>query len=119
MTTPSPTITFDDAARLLSIALERYITTDAGERVFPLREVAAMTGMSHRALLDDCRADRLEHVHRGDLRGMTRRQIALLVARYSRGGDLAAPSTAAGDDLAEARRLSRQSGARRAPRRPA
>jgi hypothetical protein len=114
----SPTITLDEAARLLSIALERYVTTDAGERVFPLREVAEMTGMSHRALLDDCRADKLEHVHRGDLRGMTRRQVAILVGRYSRGGDLEAPGRKP-DELDVARQMSRNSGAKRGRRRVA
>lgn len=114
----APSIPLDEVARLLSIALERYVTSDAGERVFPLREVAQMTGMSYRALLDDCRADKLEHVHRGDLRGMTKRQIAILVGRYSRGGDLSTPEEAT-DALAEARRMSRASGARRSGRRAA
>lgn len=113
----APTFTQDDVARILAVALERYVSSASDRDVIPLAEVAKRTGMSHRAILDDCRADRLEHVHRGDLRGMTERQIAVLVQRYTRGGDLHVSTAPTGLDAARA--ATRNGAARRAPRRAA
>lgn len=51
--------------------------------VYPLAEVAELTGWSELSLLRDCRAGRIEHVHRGNAYGLTADQIAQLIARHS------------------------------------
>jgi hypothetical protein len=71
-----------------AIALERFATDGTGgPRVYPLEEVAIRANMSLRSILDDCRAGRVEHIHRRDFRGMTAPQIEALIERYIEGGD--------------------------------
>ena len=112
----APAETTDDLTRVLALALQRYVNTTERD-VIPLDEVAQRTGMSHRAILNDCRAGRVEHVHRGNLWGMTQRQIALLIERYSSGGDPHQPTEVSGLDAARA--ATRNGAARRASRRAA
>ena len=80
-------------------------------RVYKVAEIAEITGMSKRAILDDCRSGTVEHVHRGNLRGMTARQLALFLARFSEGA--AATQPTAVDEVAQARKASRKNVARR------
>jgi len=47
--------------------------------LYPLAEVAEMTGFTLSSLVADCRAGRIKHVHRGRERTMTRAQIDLLI----------------------------------------
>jgi hypothetical protein len=82
MSAPQPTFSLAELAQLLTVALNRP-TTDTNDEVFTLEEVAAMTKMSLRQIERDCRANRVEHVHQGHLRGMTRPQIAALIALYT------------------------------------
>lgn len=77
-----PTFTLADVTRLLAVAMDRPVTAD-NEQVFTLAEVADMTKMSLRQIENDCRKEHVEHVHQGHLRGMTRPQIAKLLARYT------------------------------------
>jgi hypothetical protein len=82
MSEPQSTFTIDEIAKILTVALNRP-TTDTNDEVFTLEEVAAMTKMSLRQIEKDCRANRVDHVHQGHLRGMTRPQIVLLIALYT------------------------------------
>lgn len=110
------TYTEADLARILAVALERYVTESVhAPRVYRISEVAQMTGMSQRSILDDCRAGRVEHVHRGDLRGMTAPQIKQLVDNYVEGGDPAAARSATATDAVQmSRRNADRTGKRRA-----
>lgn len=71
-----------DLARLLSAVLEQLQAED-NSKVYTLEEVAAETRFSLRQIEKDCRAERVRHVHQGQLRGMTRAQITELVERYT------------------------------------
>lgn len=109
------TYTLDEVSRLMSTLIDGIRTGDNGDdRVYSLPEVSDRTGFALRQLREDCRADLVEHVHRGDFRGMTSRQIAILVARHSSGGDLAARRMAPGGPLSAALEMTRNSGAKRA-----
>lgn len=72
----------NDLAKLLSAVLDQLAAEDH-TKVFTLAEVAEQTGMSLRQIEKDCRAGRVRHVHRGQLRGMTRAHIAELVERHT------------------------------------
>jgi lactam utilization protein B len=50
----------------------------------PLAEVANLTGYPLRSLLDDCRADRVDHIRRHGKYFMTRAQVEKLTASNSR-----------------------------------
>jgi hypothetical protein len=67
----SQQISIAELARL--IAVEQH-------RVLPLTEVAQITGISLRKLEIECRAKRLDHIHDGNMRGMTLEQVDLLIA---------------------------------------
>jgi hypothetical protein len=110
------TYTLDEVSRLMSTLIDGIRTGETGDdRVYSLPEVSNRTGFALRQLREDCRADLVEHVHRGDFRGMTSRQIAILVARHSSGGDLASRTSPRGA-LAAALEMTRNSGAKRASR---
>lgn len=51
-------------------------------RLWTLAEVAEQTGFALRTLERDCRAGRVEHVHRGRVRCMTTPQVQALIARH-------------------------------------
>jgi hypothetical protein len=51
--------------------------------VFTLAKVSELTGWAEITLLRDCKAGRIEHVHRGNSYGMTREQIHELVAKHT------------------------------------
>ncbi len=72
------------AATIPLAELARLVALEA-HRVWPLAEVANITGFSQRWLEKECRADRLEHTHEGHTRGMTVAQIGLLVASRKSG----------------------------------
>lgn len=111
------TYTLDDVAQLLHVVVNGIRTGDNGDdRVYSLAEVAERTGFAERQLTLDCRAGRVEHTKRGGFRGMTSRQISILVGRHAEGGDLAhrVKRTDAENGLAQALEMTRQSGAKRA-----
>ncbi|WP_250029676.1 hypothetical protein [Paractinoplanes maris] len=111
------TYTIDELAQMLQVVVNGIRTGDNGDdRVYSLTEVAARTGFAERQLTLDCRAGLIEHTRRGSFRGMTSRQIAILVGRHAEGGDLAhrVKRTAAESGLAQALEMTRQSGAKRA-----
>ena len=83
--------------------------------VLPLEGVAELTGLSLRQLERDCRAGRIRHTHRGNLRGMTREQIRDMVAAYATGSNAPAPAFAE-DEMDQARSASRINSARRTRR---
>lgn len=66
-----------------------------GKLTHTLAEVAQLTGFSERSLADDCRAGRIEHVHRGRDRVMTDEQIAALIRAHT----VRPADTGAGADL--------------------
>lgn len=111
--------TIAELAEALRFVVDGMRSGEIGEdRVYNLHEVAERTGFAHRQLVLDCRANLLEHVHRGDFRGMTSRQITLLVKRHAQGGDLAHRAKHPSADLesgrAQALAMTRESGAKRA-----
>lgn len=69
-------------------ALREVIVELAAQRAHPKRwlytlaEVAELTGFSERSLLDDCRAGRIAHVHRGRAYGLTPEQLESLIATH-------------------------------------
>lgn len=90
-----PLYGIDDMATLLNTVVAGIRTGDNGDdRVYSLPEVAERTGFSLKQLMTDCQRGLVEHTHRGRFRGMTSRQIALLVSRHRRGGDLREKVTA-------------------------
>jgi hypothetical protein len=76
-----------DVALILSTVMERQGTLGEDLRVYTLKEVAELTHFSHRVLEHLCRQDVIEHVRLGRKRGMTARQIGVLILRFSQGGD--------------------------------
>ena len=52
--------------------------------LFTLAEVSNKTGFALRSLELDCRAGRVEHVHRGRDRFMTAAQVELLIAGHTK-----------------------------------
>jgi hypothetical protein len=82
-------------------------------RVYPLEVVAELLNCSLSSLVKDCRADRIEHVLRGDRRGMNIGQIKKLVETHTR----VAEQTAAMSNLDLARAMSRRAADRQTPRR--
>lgn len=108
MTSPLDSVRADDIARFLA---------ERNSRVYPLQDVADMTGFAFRSLQRKCRAGELEHVHEGHFRGMTLRQIDLLVATRTR-GVTGTPAPTDLDEVQDAIARSRRS-AQRAPRRAA
>lgn len=50
---------------------------------YTLREVAALTGLPYRPIVDECRAGMHAHVHKGGRRTMTPDQIKALLAKYT------------------------------------
>lgn len=78
--------------------------------VIPLAEVARRTPWSERSLLDDCRADVIDHVCRKGSYGFTHEQLDALIARYTRKGAGEEPSAAEreADELAAARAYNAQ-----------
>lgn len=97
-TVVEPKYTVDDMAQLLNTVVAGIRTGDEGDDVvYTLEEVAARTKFSLIELQRDCRSGLIEHTHRGRLRGMTSRQIALLVHRHRDGGDLAKAPTPANE----------------------
>lgn len=68
-----------------------------------LAEVAALTGFSERSLADDCRAGRIEHVHRGRDRLMTDEQIAALIREHTVHPATGKPGELSQSELAELR----------------
>ncbi|MET0419574.1 MAG: hypothetical protein ABW022_26465 [Actinoplanes sp.] len=85
------------------------------DRAYSLEEVAQRTGLAVTSLVKECRAGRLEHVHKGDFRGMTPLQVSKMLEKYSCTGE----SSAAKDDIAQARAQSARTANRRTPRRAA
>lgn len=81
---------------------------------WPIADVAAMTHISKRRILDACRAGQLEHIKAGGRRVMTRPQIDALLAKFKMPVEVR-PEPA--DDMAEAIRLSRRNANRQTPRR--
>lgn len=79
--TASDHLSVTDVLRLVQTLAER--PTVDNEDVFTLDQVAEKTKVAHKTLLKECRAGRLEHVHRGQLRGMTREQIAKMLKQYT------------------------------------
>lgn len=102
------TFTEAEVGRILSAALERFVTEADRPKVYPLSEVAEMTLLGERWLLDECRTGRAQHVQRGGRRGMTAAQIWALIDRHSEGGD---PATVAPTTLS-AVQMSRRNAAR-------
>lgn len=101
----APSVAADELARFLA---------ERNSRVYSLEQVAEMTGLSLRAIQLACRASEVEHVHHGKTRGMTLRQIDLLVAHNTNGTTSGPLKTLAiEDELDQARAASRRSGARR------
>lgn len=101
MASPLEGVRADDIARYLA---------ERNSRVYSLDEVAEMTGFSLRSLERKCRQGKLKHIHEGRKRGMTLRQIDLLVECFETG----VTDTSSGfDELEEARRQTLLSGARR------
>lgn len=106
----------NEAARLLHEATNELRGVGHGDGVvYSLPEVAERTGFALRQLTLDCRAGILEHTKRGDFRGMTPRQLELLVSRHAEGGDLAHRNLgrSASNGLAQALEMTRHSGASR------
>lgn len=58
------------------------MTEDQPRLTYTLAEVAEMTGFPLRPLLDDCRAGRVEHIHRGRERYMTPEQVHSLIESH-------------------------------------
>lgn len=97
-TSPLESLRADDIAKYLA---------ERNSRVYSLEQVAEMTGFSLRALQKKCRAGTVKHVHDGRNRGMTLRQIDLLVNCFETGETDQSSATSL-DDVEEARILSRQ-----------
>lgn len=51
--------------------------------VYTLAQVAELTGWAEITLLRDCKAGRMNYVHRGNSYGLTREQIYELVAKHT------------------------------------
>lgn len=89
-------------------------------QTFPIPDVAAMTNIGKRRILDACRADKLEHVNAGGTRSMTVAQIAAMLRYFSTGATTAPPAPVEPvDPLRQAREKSRRIAARQTPRRAA
>jgi len=114
------TLTWAQATDLIATML-RNIRAGGGieDGTYSLSEVAERCNISFSSLVKDCRADRLEHVGKGDHRSMTPTQVAKMLAIYTRGGNLAIHQHPVKDDMAEAREASRKAASRRTPRRAA
>lgn len=85
----------------------RYLA-ERNSRVYSLKEVAEMTGFAERSLELKCRAGSIKHTREGRRRGLTMRQIELLVKSCETGGDDSEPI----DEMAEARSMSRPAASR-------
>lgn len=110
------TFTPDDVTRLISTVLNGIRTgATINDRVYTLEEVAERTHFSLRSLELGCRNGSIQHTRRGKFRGMTPQQIAVLLDQHTTGGSNSAPA----DDMAQAREMSRNSGARRSRQRVA
>lgn len=77
--------------------------------LYPLAEVAEMTGLSERWLADQCRADKIPHTHIAAKHRMTLDQIDYLIKSRQRGPNL-------DDDVARQKFLSRLAEKQRRPR---
>lgn len=82
------------------------------ERLFSLKEVAEVTGISLRVLEDEARARRFEHVHIGASRRMTRDQVRALIAQHTVRPEAAADPLAADRARMDRRFARRKAGAR-------
>jgi hypothetical protein len=56
---------------------------DGLPKLYTLREVSDQTGFALRTLERDCRAGRVEHVHRGRERLMTAAQVQTLIEKHT------------------------------------
>lgn len=109
MTSPLDSVRADDIARYLA---------ERNSRVYSLREVSEMTGFALRDLEIQCREGKIRHTAKGRTRGMTLRQIDLLVECFEV-GETDPSLVRKADDLRDAIESSRMSGGRRATRRAA
>ena len=92
------------------------IATTAASRVaYRICDVARMTLISERRILDACRNGELDHIHAGGRRLMTQTQIDAMLAKYSTGVTAAAAAEAT-DELEQARQATRRNAARRGAR---
>lgn len=82
--------------------------------VIPLAEVAKRTGWSERSLVEDCRAEAIDHINRKGNYGFTHEQLDALIARYTRkgGGEELSAAQREADELAAARAFNAQAGSR-------
>lgn len=86
--------------------------------LFLVADVAAMTRISKRRILDACRSGELDHVHAGGRRLMSQQQIDAMVAHFSTGVTKPAAAKAL-DGVAAVLQASRRNAARQTPRRAA
>jgi hypothetical protein len=70
---------FSERQRRVAESLEGKPMTDELPKLWTLEEVADRTGFALRTLQRDCRAGRIEHVHRGRDRLMTAAQVQKLI----------------------------------------
>jgi hypothetical protein len=78
-------------------------------RLWTLKEVSEYTHFALRSLEVDCRAGRLEHVHRGRERLMTNAQVDALIASATKKARPTAPDT---NQIKAQQRLDRMTAAR-------
>lgn len=93
------------------------IAAGPGERLaYRVADVAQMTGVSLRRLLDSCRSGEVDHIRMGGRRLMTQAQIDAMLTQYSTGITAEAKREPV-DELEQARVASRRNASRQTARR--
>lgn len=113
-----PRFTLGQVGTLLEMVLNA-VHTGGGvdDRTYPLGEVAERCHIAVSTLTSDCRADLIEHVQKGGCRSMTPTQVAKMLRKYSRGGELGHRIPGQETELEEAIRLTSKNARRATPRR--
>jgi hypothetical protein len=90
-------------------------------RFTPLREAAEITGWSERSLLDDCRAGRIDHVHRRGVYSFLPEQFHALLTEhvFTAVNEAKTAAQREVDELELARKANAERTARRGRGRPA
>jgi hypothetical protein len=103
------------------MSLLRVLHTEPSNQepfLYTLDRVSELTGVSLERLERECRPGRLEHVHIGNTRGMTRAQIERMLVAYTEGATNV-PTHAVADDVAATMEHNRRNASRGVRRRAA